>query len=216
VLESSKWSVSIWFPYKILYALPRPSHPPWFGHPHSKGNWKQNLLGNLIRQNMGHRESYHSMCGHIQSCQSGHRVMLNMLSANGINHTLWFLNVSTVQHRGSLLWSKLLSLFLNVETQVSYIFWKPNSCTLLSGHEETRDCSPMRCWWVTSFFVFLRNVLHMCLSGGLALLSLQGYRQPNAGCWVSSNKQTVGSWPLIFRTRRLQKRDHSFRYSVFL
>jgi len=46
--------------------------------------------------------------------------MFNMLSANGMNHTLWILNVSTVQHRGSLLWGKLLSLFLNVETQDFY------------------------------------------------------------------------------------------------
>jgi hypothetical protein len=43
--------------------------------------------------------------------------MFHMISANGINHTLWFLHVSTVQHRGSLLWSKQLSLFVNVETQ---------------------------------------------------------------------------------------------------
>jgi len=105
---------------KTLYALPWPSHPPWFGHPHSKGNWKQNLLGNLIQQSMGHRQSYHSRCGHIESCQSGHRVMFNILSANDINHNLWFLNVNTVQHRSSLLWSKLLSLFLDVETQDFY------------------------------------------------------------------------------------------------
>jgi len=106
---------------KSLHALPWPSHPPWFGHPHSKGNWKQDLLGNLKHQSMGHRQSYHTMCSsHIEPCQSGHRVMFNLLSANGINHTLWFLNVSTVQHRGSLLWSKLLSLFLTVETQYFY------------------------------------------------------------------------------------------------
>jgi len=34
--------------------------------------------------------------------------------------------------------------------------------------------------------------------------------------WVSSYKQTDWSWPLIFRTIRLQQRDHSFKYSVFL
>jgi len=34
--------------------------------------------------------------------------------------------------------------------------------------------------------------------------------------WVSSYKETDQSWPPIFRTIRLQKRDHSFRYSVFL
>jgi hypothetical protein len=103
-----------------LHALPWPSQPPWFGHPHSKGNWKQDLLGNLKHQSMGHRETYHSTCGHTESCQSGHRVMFNLLSANGINHTLWFLNVSTVQHWVSLLWSKLLSLFMVVETQDFY------------------------------------------------------------------------------------------------
>jgi len=32
--------------------------------------------------------------------------------------------------------------------------------------------------------------------------------------WVSSYKQTDWSWPPIFRTIRLQQRDHSFRYSV--
>ena len=31
--------------------------------------------------------------------------------------------------------------------------------------------------------------------------------------WVSSYKQTDRSWPHIFRTMRLQQRDHSFRYS---
>ena len=105
---------------KTLHALPWPSHPSWLGHPHSKGNRKQNLLGNLIQQSIGHTQSYHSMCGHSESCQSHHRIMFNMLSANSTNHTLWLLKVSTVQHRGSLLWSKLLSLFLNVETQNVY------------------------------------------------------------------------------------------------
>ena len=51
-----------------------------------------------------------------------------------------------------------------------------------SGHEETRDCCPMRCWWVTSFFVFLHGVLHMRFSASLADLSLQVYRQLGAGC----------------------------------
>jgi len=34
--------------------------------------------------------------------------------------------------------------------------------------------------------------------------------------WVSIYKQTDWSWPPIFRTITLQRRDHSFRYSVFL
>ena len=104
---------------KTLHALPWPSHPPWFGHSHNKGNCKQNVLGNLIQQSMGHTQSYHSMCCHIESCQSRHRVMFNTLSANGLNHTLRFLKLSTMQHRGSLLWS-MLSLFLNVETKGVY------------------------------------------------------------------------------------------------
>jgi len=32
--------------------------------------------------------------------------------------------------------------------------------------------------------------------------------------WVSSYKQTDWSWPPIFRTIRLQQRDHSFRYCL--
>jgi len=32
--------------------------------------------------------------------------------------------------------------------------------------------------------------------------------------WVSSYKQTDWSWPPIFRTVRLQPRDHSFRFSL--
>jgi hypothetical protein len=85
-----------------------------------------------------------------------------------------------------------------------------------SDHEETRDCSTMHCWWVTSFFVFLHDILHVCLSAGLAHISLQGYWQLDADAWVSSYKQTDQSWPPIFRTIWLQQRDHSFRYSVFL
>jgi len=34
--------------------------------------------------------------------------------------------------------------------------------------------------------------------------------------WVTIYKQTDWSWPPVFRTIRLQQRDHSFRYSVFL
>jgi len=55
-------------------------------------------------------------------------------------------------------------------------------CPLLSGHAEIRDYCPMRCWWVTHFCVFLRGVLHMRLSLGLAHLSFPGYRQLDAGC----------------------------------
>ena len=52
----------------------------------------------------------------------------------------------------------------------------------------------------------------MRLSVGLALLSLQGCRQLNAGC-LGLKLQTDWSRPPIFRTIREQQRDHSFRYS---
>ena len=35
--------------------------------------------------------------------------------------------------------------------------------TLPSGHAEMRDCSPMRCWRVTHFCIFLHDILHMPL-----------------------------------------------------
>jgi len=54
--------------------------------------------------------------------------------------------------------------------------------TLPSGHAEMRDYCPMRCWRVTHFCVFLCDVLHMRFTLGLAHLSLQGYRQLDAGC----------------------------------
>jgi hypothetical protein len=84
-----------------------------------------------------------------------------------------------------------------------------------SGHAEMRDCSPMRCWRVTHFCVFLHFVLHMRLASDLARLSLQVYRQLDAGCWVSSYKQTDQSWPPVYRTIRLQQRDHSLRHFLF-
>ena len=46
------------------------------------------------------------------------------------------------------------------ECQVLVYFFN----TLPWGREETHDCSPMRCWGVTSFFISLRDVLHMSLS----------------------------------------------------
>jgi hypothetical protein len=39
--------------------------------------------------------------------------------------------------------------------------------TLISGHVERHDCSPMRCWRVTHFYVFLHDALHMRLSVGV-------------------------------------------------
>jgi hypothetical protein len=89
--------------------------------------------------------------------------------------------------------------------------WELN--TLTSGDIERRVCSPMRCWRVTSFYVFLHDVIHMHLSAGLTHLSLQVYRQLDAGCWGLKLQTTHRSWPPIFRTIRPQQRDHSFRYS---
>jgi hypothetical protein len=70
-----------------------------------------------------------------------------------------------------------------------------------------------------NFFVFLHYVLHMHLSAGLAQLALQGYQQLDAGCLglqLHTNRPVLTP-NLIFRTIRLQQRDHSFRYSpVFL
>jgi hypothetical protein len=85
--------------------------------------------------------------------------------------------------------------------------------TLPSGHTEMRDCYPMRCWRVTHFYIFLYDVLHMRLSARLAHFLLQGYRQLNEGCRVSSYKQTnIPVLTPIFRTIRMQQKDHSFRY----
>jgi len=70
--------------------------------------------------------------------------------------------------------------------------------------------------WVTSFFVFLHNVLHRHLSACLAHLLLQGYRQFDAGYLglkLQTNRLVLTP---IFRTIRLQQRDHSFKYSLFL
>jgi len=88
--------------------------------------------------------------------------------------------------------------------------------TLPSCHEETHDCSPTRCWRVTSFFVFLHYDLHTRLSAGLAHLLFQGYWQLDAGCLGLKLQTNRQYWPPIFRPIRLQPRDHSFRYSVFL
>jgi len=56
----------------------------------------------------------------------------------------------------------------------------------------------------------------MRLSAGLPHLSCEGYQNLMQDAWVSSYKQTDRSWPTGFRTTRLQQRDYSFRYSVFL
>ena len=76
------------------------------------------------------------------------------------------------------------------------------------------DCYPMRSWRVTHFCVFLHNVQHMRLWADLAHLSLQGYRQLDAGCWISSYTQTYRPQPPILRTIRLQQTEHSFRCSL--
>ena len=77
----------------------------------------------------------------------------------------------------------ILSQLDSVHTPTSY-FLKIHLNTLPSGHAKMRDCSPMRCWRIMHFYVFLHYVLHMRLSAGLAHLSLQRYRQLDAGCLV--------------------------------
>jgi len=54
--------------------------------------------------------------------------------------------------------------------------------TLPSAHVETRDCYPMCCWWVTHFYVFLHDILHIRLSAVVVHFLLHGYQQLNAGC----------------------------------
>ena len=71
---------------------------------------------------------------------------------------------------------------LSSSAEVSgFLKCEPNTNTLPSGHVERCYCSPMHCWHVTSFCVFLHDILHMHLSAGLAHLSLQGYWQLDAG-----------------------------------
>jgi hypothetical protein len=53
----------------------------------------------------------------------------------------------------------------------------------------------------------------MRLSAALAHLSHQDYRQLDAGC-LGVKLERDRSWPHIFRTIRLQQRDHPFRYSL--
>ena len=94
------------------------------------------------------------------------------------------------------------------------------SNTLLSGHKESCDCSPVRCWRVMSFFVFLCDALHMRLSAGLTHILLQVCWQlslmQDAGCWISSNTQT-GPDPLFLEPEDCNKEsNHSDNLSVFL
>ena len=106
----------------------------------------------------------------------------------------------------------------NLEDRENLVMWHKLGCdinTLPRGHAEMCDCYPMHCWQITHFYIFLHNILHMHLSTGLSHLLFQGYWQLVAGC-LGLMLQTNQSWPPIFRTIRLQQRDHSFRYSVFL
>ena len=54
----------------------------------------------------------------------------------------------------------------------------------------------------------------MRLSAGLAHFLLQGNRQLDAGCLSLKLQINRPVMPPIFRTIRLQQRDHSFRYSL--
>ena len=85
-----------------------------------------------------------------------------------------------VDQISDVLWSKLSLKHLTVPDHDRFLDIAVN--TLLLGHIEWRDCSPMHCWWVTSFYIFLHDVLHMHLSAGLAHFLLQRYRQLVAGC----------------------------------
>ena len=103
---------------------------------------------------------------------------------------------------------------------VKCIWWSVNKntyCvfnTLPLGHVESRDCYPLHYWRVTSFCVFLHDVLHMHMSAGLAHFSLQGYRQLDAGCLGLKLQINRLVMTPIFRNLRQQPRDHSFRYSL--
>jgi hypothetical protein len=55
-----------------------------------------------------------------------------------------------------------------------------------------------------------------CVCQLVWLTSLQGYQQLDAGCLGVKLRINRLVRPPIFRTIRLQQRDHSFRYSVFL
>jgi len=82
------------------------------------------------------------------------------------------------------------------------INWHNLLNTLTSSQAEMRDCYPTCCWCI----------MHIRLSAGLAHFLLQGYRQLHVG-WLGLKLQTDQPWRPIFRTIRLQQRDHSFRYS---
>jgi hypothetical protein len=90
---------------------------------------------------------------------------------------------------------------------------KTNSNTLPLGHVKTHDSYPMRCLWVTNFCLFLNDVLNKRLSADVTYLSHQGYWQLDAECFGLKLQRDL-SLPPIFRTVRLQQRDHSFRYSL--
>ena len=63
------------------------------------------------------------------------------------------------------------------------------------------------------FLCFLARRPAHAFSASLADLLLQGYRQLGAGCLglkLQTNRPVITP---VFRTRRLQQADHSFRYS---
>ena len=91
----------------------------------------------------------------------------------------------------------------------------PHINTLPSGHVESRNWYPMRWWSVTSFYVFLHDILHICQVVWFTF-HFKVTHSLMQDAWVLSYKQTDQSWLPIFRTIRLQQRDNSFRYSVFL
>jgi hypothetical protein len=116
----------------------------------------------------------------VHCCTSSHMRCATTVCGNS-NHCMYCV----------LLWK------LGSETASFFMF-----NTLPLGRAEMCDCSPMRCWRVTHFCVFIYFVLHMLLASDLAHLSLQVYCQLDTGCWVSSYKQTDQSGPPIYRTGR--------------
>ena len=86
--------------------------------------------------------------------------------------------------------------------------------TLRSGHAEMHDCSPVHCWRVTHFYVFLIRRparLFVILPGSLIASGLSTVDAGCLGLKLQINRPVMT--PTI-RTIRHQQRDHSFRYPL--
>jgi hypothetical protein len=93
-----------------------------------------------------------------------------------------------------------------------------NINTLLPSDTERCDYSPMRCWWVTSFYVFLHDVIHMHLSAGV--IHFITSRLSIAWCRMFESqvtKKQTGPDPLFLEPQDCNKETiHSGTLSVFL